>query len=328
VELLQIDREKANNTNKCLRFLRQMLLLRHFELTTQTQFLGGKVPGFCHIYVGEEATAVGVCETLNKDDYIVSTHRGHGHCLAKGADPSLLMAELYGKKTGYCRGRGGSMHIFVKEIGILGTNGVVGGGLPLAVGGGMHAKLARTKQVSVCFFGDGAANEGTFHESLNIAAVHKLPVIFICENNLYGTATRVSEATLTKDFADRAQAYGIPGRVADGNDVLDVYEKARVSVARARAGEGPTLLECKTYRQYGHYVGENSTYRPKEEVEAWLGRDPITLFKQHLLEENILNKAGIDQMEEQVKAQIVEAEKFASESPLPNSDEVLQHVFC
>lgn len=309
------------------RFLRQMMLLRHCELMTQEMVLLGKVPGFCHVYVGEEATAVGVCENLKKTDYIVSTHRGHGHCLAKGADPKLILAELYGKKTGYCGGRGGSMHIFSKEFGILGTNGIVGAGLPLSLGGAMHAKIHKTDQVSVCFFGDGASNQGTFHESINIAAIQKLPVIFVCENNLYATATRITETTLTKNISDRAAAYCIPGVSLDGNDVLAVYAAANEAVERARKGDGPTLLECKTYRHYGHYVGENANYRAPQEVKEWLERDPIKLFLNHLVEDGVMTKADVEQMESEVKTQIIEAEKFASESSFPDASEVLQHVF-
>jgi acetoin:2,6-dichlorophenolindophenol oxidoreductase subunit alpha len=310
------------------RFLRQMMLLRHCEAMTQDMFLAGKVPGFCHVYIGEEATAVGICENLRRDDYIVSTHRGHGHCLAKGADPKRVLAELYGKKTGYCQGRGGSMHIFSKELGILGTNGIVGAGLPISLGAGMHAKLRKTDQVSVCFFGDGASNQGTFHESINIAAIQRLPMIFVCENNLYATATRMNEATLTKSFADRAAAYGIPGVSVDGNDVLAVYAAAHEAVERARKGNGPTLLECKTYRHYGHYVGENANYRPKEEVEAWLKRDPIKLYSEKLLAEGVLTRDKINQIESQVKQEVVDAERFASESSFPDGSEVLQHVFA
>jgi len=315
----------ANDKKK---FLRQMMLLRHCELTTQDMFFQCRVPGFCHIYVGEEASAVGVCENLRKDDYIVSTHRGHGHCLAKGADPRLLLAELYGKKTGYCQGRGGSMHIFSKELGIMGTNGIVGGGLPLSIGCAMHAKLRKNDQISVCFFGDGASNQGTFHESINIAAVQKLPVIFVCENNLYATATRITETTLIENIADRAVAYGIPGVTVDGNDVMAVYAVAKEAVQRARNGNGPTLLECKTYRHYGHYVGENANYRPKEEVKEWLERDPIKLFSNLLIKDGAMTQSDVEQMETDVKNQIAEAEKFAFESPFPDASEVLQHVFA
>ena len=309
------------------RFLRQMILLRHCELMTQKMFLVGKVPGFCHVYVGEEATAVGVCENLKKTDYIISTHRGHGHCLAKGADPKLILAELYGKKTGYCGGRGGSMHIFSKELGILGTNGIVGGGLPLSLGGAMHAKIRKTDQVSVCFFGDGASNQGTFHESINIAAIKRLPMIFVCENNLYATATPMSEATLTKSIADRAAAYCIPGVSVDGNDVLAVYMAAQEAVERARKGNGPTLLECKTYRHYGHYVGENASYRPQQEVDKWLERDPIKLFLHRLIKDGVMMQSDFEQMETEIEAQVAEAERFASDSPFPDTNEVLQHVF-
>jgi TPP-dependent pyruvate/acetoin dehydrogenase alpha subunit len=310
------------------RLLWLMLTIRHFELTVQEKFFQGHIPGFAHIYVGEEATAVGVCAALKQDDYIVSTHRGHAHCIAKGGDIKRLMAELYGKADGYCRGRGGSMHIFAKEIGVLGTTGIVGGGLPLALGAGLHAKLRKTGQVSVCFFGDGAANQGTFHESINLAAIQKLPVIFVCENNLYATETAVSEATLTKDFAARAEGYGIPGIAVDGNNVLEVYEKTFRAIDRARTGDGPALLECKTYRHFGHYVGHAETgYRTKEEIESWKGRDPIKLFSKYLMEHNLMDEKAIKDMEESVKLDIEDAVKFAIDSPFPEPEKALEYVF-
>ncbi|MFH0795831.1 MAG: thiamine pyrophosphate-dependent dehydrogenase E1 component subunit alpha [Candidatus Omnitrophota bacterium] len=306
------------------RLLRLMLTIRSFELMVQEKRFQGRIPGTAHLYVGEEASAVGVCAGLKKDDYLVSTHRGHGHCIARGAAINLLMAELYGKSTGYCRGKGGSMHIFVKELGILGTNGIVGAGLPLALGAGLHAKLRKTGQVCASFFGDGAANQGTFHESLNLAAVQSLPVIFVCENNLYATETPVRDATLTKNFADRAQAYGIPGEVVDGNNLLEVCEKASQAIERARSGQGPTLLECKTYRYLGHYVGHGETgYRTKEEVEAWRKRDPIKLFFRHLAAEKTLNEKEFTDMEGKVQAEVEEAVRFAEESPFPEPEEAL-----
>ena len=305
-----------------------MLQLRHFELQVRESFLDGNIPGACHVYVGEEATAVGICASLNRDDYIVSSHRGHGHCLAKGADPKRLMAELFGKKTGYCQGRGGSMHVFAKDLGILGTTGIVGGGLPVALGGGLHAKFRNAGQVCVCFFGDGAANNGTFHESINLAGVQQLPVIFVCENNYYATATSVPEATLTKNFADRASGYGIPGEIVDGNNVLEVYEKSFEAINRARTGKGPTLMECKTYRHFGHYVGEDSSgYRPKEEVDAWMKRDPVENFTRQLLQENVLDQATVDQMNKVAADEIENATEFANASPLPDTDTLLDNVF-
>lgn len=311
------------------RLLRLMLTIRNFELTVQKNYFQGRIPGAAHLYVGEEATAVGVCAGLKKDDYIVSTHRGHGHCIAKGADLKLLMAELYGKSTGYCRGKGGSMHIFVKELGILGTNGIVGGGLPLAIGTGLHAKLRKTGQICTAFFGDGAANQGTFHESINLAAVQRLPVIFVCENNLYATETPVKDATLTTDFADRARAYAVPGESVDGNNLYEVYEKASQAIERARSGQGPTLLECKTYRYLGHYVGHGETgYRTKEEVETWRKRDPIKLFLQHLVAEKIMDEKKFSEMEKKVQAEVDSAVKFAEESPFPDPKEALEDVIA
>jgi len=337
LKLVYPEPEKSEQTQNALKnfsaeqkmsIYRKMLILRHFELACRNGFLNGNVPGPCHVYVGEEATAVGVCEVLQKEDYIVSTHRGHGHCLAKGARPDLLLAELYGKVDGYCQGRGGSMHIFSKDLGIIGTNGIVGGGLPLALGAGMHAKLKNNGQVCACFFGDGAANQGTFHESLNLAALQRLPIIYVCENNLYATATKVEEATLTGDFAERAAAYRIPGVIVDGNNVIEVYQAATEAVNRARSNEGPTLLECKTYRHYGHYVGEDSSsYRPQAEVDAWLARDPVKVFGEYLVDENILDQNGMDAMEKEVIAEIEAAHQFASQSPLPDPKDVLKNVY-
>jgi len=309
--------------------LRTMLLIRQFELAVDEQYQVGKVPGFLHFYLGEEATATGVCASLQKDDYVVSSHRGHGHCIAKGADVRRLMAELFGKATGYSRGKGGSMHIFARDLGILGTNGIVGGGLPLAVGAGFHAKLQKTGQVAVCFFGDGAANNGTFHESINLASVMHLPVVFVCENNLYATEMPVRSATLTKNFADRAAAYGMPGEIADGNDVLDVFEKSARAVQRARSGSGPTLVESKTYRTCGHYAGHPETgYRPQEELESWRARDPIHLLSSRLIRDKTISKAALDRMEREAKALVEEAVSFATESAYPPGEEAVEHVWA
>jgi pyruvate dehydrogenase E1 component alpha subunit len=271
---------------------------------------------------------VGVCSTLGKDDYIISTHRGHGHCIAKGAEIKRVMAEILGKKTGYCKGKGGSMHIADFSIGMLGATAVVGAGIPIAVGAGLSVKLSKTDQVVACFFGEGASNQGTFHESINMASTWKLPVVFICENNLYAMGTRQSRVMAIDNIADRAVAYGIPGKVADGNDVCSVYEATQEAVERARKGMGPTLIECKTYRHKGHSRVDPAKYRPKEEVEEWLAKDPIKRLREKLLKENSLTEGEILQMEKQVSAEIEEAVKFATESPYPAPEEALEDVYA
>ena len=307
---------------------RKMLEIRFFEEKVFELYAQNLVPGTIHLYAGEEAVAVGVCSNLRRDDYITSTHRGHGHCIAKGADLKRTMAEILGKKTGYCKGKGGSMHIADFSIGMLGATAVVGAGIPIAVGAGLSIKLRHTDQVAACFFGDGASNQGTFHEGINMASIWKLPVLFICENNLYAMGTRQSIAMAIENVADRAAAYGIPGVVVDGNDVLAVYEAARKAVERARKGEGPTLIECKTYRHKGHSRIDPAKYRPKEEVEAWLAKDPIKRFKEKLLHANILGETEIQQIEKEVLGKIEEAVKFAMESSLPSPEEALEHVYA
>ena len=317
------------DNDKKIELLRLMFTILYFELCVQEYFTKGHIPGFAHIYVGEEATAVGVCAALNKDDYLVSTHRGHGHCIAKGGDINRLMAELYGKVTGYSSGRGGSMHIFALEIGVLGTSGIVGGGLPLSIGAGLHAKLRNTSQVSVCFFGDGASNQGTFHESINLAASWHLPVIFVCENNLYATATAFRDISLIKNIADRAKGYGIPGVAVDGNDVLKVYEAASEAVEMARNGKGPTLIECKTYRHYGHYIGEPGTgYRTQEEINEWIARDPVKLFSDYLVKNRIIDRNGILKIEKEVKDAVERAQTYAASCKFPEPNTALDNVFA
>ena len=250
-----------------LDFYRTMYTIRRFEENVNNLFLAGEIPGFVHLYIGEEAIATGMMANLSPKDYITSTHRGHGHTIAKGADLNRMMAEIFGKSTGYCKGKGGSMHIADFSIGMLGANGVVGGGYNLAVGAGLAAKLSGTDQVSVCFFGDGASNRGTFHEGMNMAAAWKLPVVFVCENNQWASTTPYRTTTSVENISDRAIGYGIPGVVVDGNDVFAVYEAAQAAVERARDGGGPTLLEAKTYRIKGHFVGDPEMYRTKEEVQ-------------------------------------------------------------
>jgi len=313
---------------KLIEMYRKMLEIRHFEEKVYELYGQNLVPGTIHLYAGQEAVAVGVCANLRKEDYIVSTHRGHGHCIAKGADLKRVMAEILGKKTGYCRGKGGSMHIADFSIGILGATGVVGAGIPIAVGAGLSIKLRGTDQVVACFFGDGASNQGTFHEGINMAAIWKLPVLFVCENNLYAMGTRQSRVMLIENISERAAAYGIPGVTVDGNDVLAVYEAAKEAVERAKRGEGPTLIECKTYRHKGHSRMDPATYRPKEEVEYWLRKDPIPRFRNRLLEMGILTEEEAKKIEEEVLREIEEAVKFALESPYPEPEEALKDVYA
>jgi pyruvate dehydrogenase E1 component alpha subunit len=313
---------------KLTEMLSKMVEIRFFEEKVFELYAQNLVPGTIHLYLGEEAVAVGVCTTLNKDDYITSTHRGHGHCIAKGADLNRTMAEILGKKTGYCKGKGGSMHIADFSIGMLGATAVVGAGIPIAVGAGLSIKLRKTDQVVACFFGEGASNQGTFHESINMASTWKLPVIFVCENNLYAMGTRQSTVMAIENVADRAVAYGIPGVVVDGNDVLTVYEATQKAVERARKGEGPTLIECKTYRLKGHSRVDSAKYRPKEEVEEWLAKDPIKRFKEKLLQTNAMTESEIQQIEKEVSDDIEEAVKFALESPYPAPEEALEDVYA
>ena len=313
---------------KLVEMFRKMLEIRFFEEKVFELYAQNLVPGTIHLYLGEEAVAVGVCSTLRKEDYITSTHRGHGHCIAKGANLKRTMAEILGKKTGYCKGKGGSMHIADFSISMLGATAVVGAGLPIAVGAGLSVKLRKTDQVVACFFGEGASNQGTFHESINMASTWKLPVIFVCENNLYAMGTRQSTVMAIENVADRAVAYGIPGVVVDGNDVLAVYEATQKAVERARKGEGPTLIECKTYRHKGHSRVDPAKYRPKEEVEEWLAKDPIKRFKEKLLQTNTLTESEIQQIEKQVSDEIEEAVKFAMESPYPAPEEALEDVYA
>src|SRR5271154_5865752 len=281
---------------------RAMTRIRLFETKVRDLAMGNEIPGFVHVSIGEEATAVGVCAALRPTDRITSTHRGHGHLIAKGGDVARMMAEIYGKRTGYCKGKGGSMHIVDFSLGILGANGIVGGGIPIATGSALAAVITGRDDVTACFFGDGASNEGTFHESLNLAAVWKLPVVFVCENNGFGEFTPAQTVTSVRDIAQRAQAYGIPGLIVNGNDVVEVYRYALEAAARARAGDGPTLLECKTYRWEGHVVGEaaflgEGAYRPTAEVEAWKLKCPIIRYQQFLVSGGKIDQAELDRID-------------------------------
>lgn len=308
------------------KMLVDMIRIRTFELRAKEVFKSGVMPGFLHMYLGEEAVAVGVCAALTKDDYILSTHRGHGHCIAKGAETKYMMAELLGKATGYNKGKGGSMHIAVPALGILGANGIVGGGMPLAIGAAWSAQYQGTDRVAVSFFGDGASNNGTFHESINLAAAYKLPAIFVCENNKYGAQTPFAMISKTVNVADRAAGYNIPGVVVDGNDVAAVYEAAKTAVERARAGEGPTLIECKTYRWDPHCVGKADP-RPEDEVETWVAAEPISRYADVLIQEGVVTKEEVDQMWAEATKELDEAIEFGMNSPDPAAETALEDVY-
>jgi 2-oxoisovalerate dehydrogenase E1 component len=300
------------------RLLTTMIRIRRFDERVTELFKAGHVKGTAHSYVGEEAVATGACANLRRDDYIVGTHRGHGHCIAKGASINEMMAELYGKETGYCKGLGGSMHIADMDLNILGCNGVVGAGLPIANGAGLSSKLHKSDQATICFFGDGASSQGTFHESLNLAAVWKLPVVFVCENNQYALSTSYKRTVAVDAVADRAVAYGIPGVTVDGNDVIAVYEAVREAVERARRGEGPSLVEGKTYRWMGHSMrAELAPYRSKQEEEEWIQRDPIARLERELLDQQLITPDRLAQIRQDVEAELEEAVKFAERSPEP-----------
>ena len=305
---------------------RGLLEVRRFEEKVWDLFGRNLIPGTLHLYIGEEATAVGVCANLRDDDYITSTHRGHGHCIAKGADLNKTMAEILGKKTGYCKGKGGSMHVADAAVGNLGATAVVGSAIPIAVGAALSCKLRKTDQVVACFFGDGASNNGTFHESLNMAAVWKLPVVFVCENNVYAMGTRISNVTAIDDIAERAGGYGMPGIVVDGNDVVAVYSAAKRAVRRARDGGGPTLVECKTYRHKGHSRFDPAKYRPAEEVEEWMRRDPILRFKTKLTQEGVITEEEAENIDREVIGAVDKSAEFATESPFPAPEEALEDV--
>ena len=306
----------------------RMLLIRRFEERVSELFAKGKLPGFVHLYVGEEAVAVGVCSVLRQDDFITSTHRGHGHTIAKGGDVKRMMAELYGKRTGYCKGKGGSMHITDMSIGMLGANGIVAGGLPMAVGAGYGAARVRhTDQVVVPFFGDGATNEGVFHEACNMASAWKLPVIFVCENNLFGVGTRLGRVSATEDVATKASAYAMPAVTVDGNDVTAVREATAEAVARARAGDGPTFLACNTWRHRGHFEGENPSYWEPAELQQWMARDPIQRLRTKLQETGCCDAAALEKTEHETQLLIDEAVKFAEESPFPEPEDALNDLF-
>jgi len=312
---------------------RSMQRIRQFEGRVRDLAIANELPGFVHVSIGEEASATGVCAALRKTDRITSTHRGHSHLIAKGGRLDRMMAELYGKREGYCKGKGGSMHIVDFSLGILGANGIVGAGLPIAAGSALAAQIAGRDDVTACFFGDGASNEGTFHEALNLAAVWKLPVVFVCENNGFGEFTPMETVTSVKDIAERAHGYAIPGHIVDGNDVFEVYRYASEAIARARAGEGPTLLECKTYRWEGHVVGEqaflgSSGYRTEAEIESWKKKCPLIKFEKFVLESGKISKAELDRIVNETQAELEAAVEFARQATLPDPSEVADDVFA
>ena len=315
----------------------EMVLIRRFEERASELRNAGHIPGFLHSYIGQEAVAVGACTALGRNGFITTTHRGLGHILAWGGEPKRIYAELYARLDGYNKAKGGPLHLANIESGIIGANGIVGAGLPIAAGAALAIKRANQMGtagdprfaggVAVSFFGDGASNEGSFHETLNLASLWALPVIFICENNLYGEFTAQDKHQTVKDIASRASSYNMTGVIADGNDVLDVYRVTSSAAANARNGLGPTLIECKTYRHQGHYEGDMAAYRPKDEVEFWMRKDPIKNFRLRLEEVGVLDPGDADAIEESIEQTLVEAAEYASQSPRPEGVDALEHVY-
>jgi len=327
------------DNNLKLKMYRDMLRLRRFEENVRDLFGSGRLPGFVHLYIGEEAIAVGACAAINPDDYLTSTHRGHGHVLAKGARPDRMFAELFAKSTGYNKAKGGSMHLAAPELGILGANGIVGGGLPLAAGAAMSAKKMKNGRVCLCFFGDGGSNQGTFHESVNISAAYDLPCVYICENNMYAGGVKqyydgeyVNEGMdyprKVKDVAERAKGYDIPGVIVDGNDVEAVYAAVAKAVEHARAGKGPSLIECKTYRWRTHFEVEPDTYRTPRELESWKEKCPVKCYAEKLKAEGIATQEDIDRIGQEVDEEMADAIRFAEESPEPDLSETDADVYA
>ncbi|MCP4630654.1 MAG: thiamine pyrophosphate-dependent dehydrogenase E1 component subunit alpha [bacterium] len=305
-----------------------MLTIRYFEEKAEEIFYDGKIPGFIHLSIGQEASTVGSCAGLRPDDYIISTHRGHAHILAKGADPKYMFAELYGKTTGYCKGKGGSMHIADFNLGILGANGVVGGGFPIMTGAGFSIKQRNTDQVGMVFFGDGASNRGTFHEACNMAAVFKLPIIFVCENNRYASTSPAERMLSGGSVAKRAKGYGIPGYVTDGSKVLDVVDTVSQAIARARKGKGPSIVETHTYRYKGHFEGDRQAYRGKDEIESYRKEfDPIDTFEALLVEEGSITKKQLTTIHNEIHEIIAAAVQFGVDAPAPKPEDALEDLF-
>lgn len=316
------------DSEKLIEMYRQMLLIRRFEEKAAEMYMMGKIGGFCHLYIGQEAVAVGAIAAIRKDDYVIASYREHGHALAVGTEPRRIMAELFGKATGISRGKGGSMHIFDAERNFLGGHAIVGGHIPLATGVGFAINYEGKDQVVLCFFGDGAVNTGVFHESLNLASLWKLPVIYICENNFYGMGTAVTRAMAGPEMYLKAKAYDIPGELVDGMNVLEVWEKVGKAVERARHEKIPTFLEVRTYRFRGHSMSDPALYRTKEEVNEQRKRDPIVTFKQKLIAEGILSEEKFEEMEKEIKAIVDEAVEFAEKSPEPPEEWLYEDVYA
>ncbi len=318
----QVDKQTV------LELYRTMTRLRTFELKVQEVYRAGDLPGFVHLYVGEEAVATGVCAHLKRDDFVYSTHRGHGHALAKGVPGREVMAELWGKSTGCSAGRGGSMHLYASDYGFMGTNGIVGSGIPLSAGAALSAQLRQSGQVAVCFFGDGASNSGSFYEGINLASIWSLPVVYVCENNLYATEMALARATRSTEIAERAGIFKIPGVAVDGSDVLAIRRVAGEAIARARSGEGATLIEAKTYRFQGHHEGDpGSGYRSKEEVESWVKRCPIRALRERAVAERIAKAGEFDAIDRETAAWLDDAVEFARSSPEPDPVTLLDFVW-
>lgn len=322
------ERPTSLTIAQMLAMYRQMRLIRRFEETANDLYMQGKIPSTLHLYIGQEAVAVGVSAALREDDFILSTHRPHGHALAKGVSAGSIMAELFGKATGACKGKGGSMHVGDMRVGMLPAIAIVGGNAPIAAGAALAFKLQKSQRVVACYFGDGAANEGAWHESLNAAAIYNLPVIYVCENNLYGASTAFQSVFKIERVSQRASAYGMPGETVDGNDVLAVFAATQKAVARARRGEGPTLIECMTYRQCGHSRSDPRTYRSREEEEQWKQKDPLTNFRLLLQQTRAVEAAVLADIEKEVEEVLIEAVAYAETSPLPEAADLADDVFA
>lgn len=314
------------NKKKLIQFYESMIKIRRVEEKLMEVFSKGEIPGFIHVCIGQEATPVAVCGHLRDTDYMSNTHRGHGHALAKGIDLKLFMAELFGRKNGFCRGRSGSMHLANRNLGILGANGIVGGGIPIATGAAFASQYKKTGQVTVCFFGEGATNEGTFHESLNIASIKKLPIVYVCENNGWAEFTPQDIHMPIKNVVDRAGAYNMPGVVVS-NDFFEIHEEAGKAIEKARKGKGPTLMEVKSTRWHGHFVGDAQKYRSAKDIAAAMKKDCILNFEKKLLEEKILRKQDFKKIEGKIHNEIEEAVEFARESPFPDESELMDDLY-
>lgn len=311
-----------------LRIYTQLVRLRAFEERVRDIYMASLMPGLAHVYIGQEAVAVGVCDALDRDDYITSTHRGHGHFLAKGGDSRLMMAEIMGRETGYCRGKGGSMHIADISLGIIGANGIVGAGIPVAAGAALQLRLSGSSGVVACFFGDSASNQGMFHEGMNLAAVWRLPVVFVCENNLYGISVRQDRHQNIENIADRAAGYGMPGEVVDGTDVFAVRESTVRAVDRARSGGGPSLIECKCYRWLGHHAGDPAHYRPAGELESWKQRCPVKICSERLRAQGVLSDEEDRRIVDAAQTEMMDAQDWAASQPFPRPEAALEDVYA